>query len=81
MEEVFIPVRLLKRTPPCLVLPNLDQSTDTVSMGIAKLTTLTMIVADSTKLAGWLTACCLACTLSHCAARGVRALFMLIDKG
>jgi hypothetical protein len=28
---------------------------------------------------GWLTACCLACTLSHCGARGVRALSMFID--
>uniref|UniRef100_A0AAZ3S467 PDZ domain-containing protein 11 n=1 Tax=Oncorhynchus tshawytscha TaxID=74940 RepID=A0AAZ3S467_ONCTS len=31
-------------------------------------------------LAGWLTACCLACTLFHCGARGVRALSMLVDK-
>ena len=29
---------------------------DKVSMGIAELTTLTVLVADSTKLAGWLTA-------------------------
>uniref|UniRef100_A0A4W5R092 Uncharacterized protein n=1 Tax=Hucho hucho TaxID=62062 RepID=A0A4W5R092_9TELE len=43
MEEVFIPVRLLRRTPPCLVLPNLGRGTDTVSMGIAELTTLTML--------------------------------------
>ena len=49
---------------------------NTVSMGIAELTTLTVLVADSTKLAGWLTACCLACTLSHCGARGVRVLFV-----
>ena len=54
MEEVFIPVRLLEGTPPCLVLPNLDRGTDTVSMGIAELTTLTVLVVDSTKLAGWL---------------------------
>nr|AAX31108.1 SJCHGC09823 protein [Schistosoma japonicum] len=46
-------------------------------MGIAELTTLTVLVADSTKLAGWLTACCLACTLFHC---GARALSMLVDK-
>ena len=51
MEEVFILVRLLRRTPACLVLPNLGQGTDTVSMGIAELTTLTVLVADSTKLA------------------------------
>ena len=80
MEEVFIPVRWLKRTPPCFVLLNLDQGTDTVSMGIAELTTLTVLVADSTKLAGWLTACYLACTLFHCGAREVRALSMLVDK-
>jgi hypothetical protein len=80
MEEVFILVRLLKRTPPSLILPNLDQGEDTVSMGIAELTTLTVLVADSTKLAGWLTACCLACTLFHCGARGVRALSMFVDK-
>jgi hypothetical protein len=54
MEEVFIPVRLLRRTPPCFVLLNLDRGTDTVSMGIAELTTLTVLVADFTKLAGWL---------------------------
>ena len=53
MEEVFILVRLLRRTPPCLVLTNLGRGTDTVSMGIAELTTLTVLVADSTKLAGW----------------------------
>ena len=56
MEEVFILVRLLRRTPTCLVLPNLGRGTDTVdtvSMGIAELTTLTVLVADSTKLAGW----------------------------
>uniref|UniRef100_A0A674B2R7 Zgc:110319 n=1 Tax=Salmo trutta TaxID=8032 RepID=A0A674B2R7_SALTR len=52
MEEVFILVRLLRRTPPCLVLPNLGRGTDTVSMGIAELTTLTVLVADSTKLVG-----------------------------
>ena len=80
MEEVFILVRLLRRTPPCLVLPNLGRGTDTVSMVIAELTTLTMLVADSTMLAGWLIACCLACTLFHCGARGVRALSMLADK-
>ena len=80
MEVVFILVRLLRRTPPCLVLPNLGRGTDTVSMVIAELTTLTMLVADSTMLAGWLTACCLACTLFHCGARGVRALSMLVDK-
>ena len=59
MEVVFILVRLLRRTPPCFVLPNLGQgtdTTDTVSMGIAELTTLTVLVADSTKVAGWLTA-------------------------
>jgi hypothetical protein len=49
-------------------------------MGIAELTTLTVLVADSTKLAGWLTACCLACTLPRCGAGGVRALSRLIDK-
>ena len=76
MEEVFIPVRLLRRTPPCLVLPNLDRGTDTVSMWIAELTTLTVLVADSTKLAGWLTAC----TFFHWGARGVRALSMFIKK-
>ena len=54
MKEVFILVRLRRRTPSCLVLPNLDRGTDTVSMGIAELTTLTVLVADSTKLAGWL---------------------------
>ena len=80
MGEVFILVRLLRRTPPYLVLPNLGRGTDTVSMGIAELTTLTVLVADSTKLAGWLTTCCLACTLFHCWARGVRALSMLVDK-
>ena len=41
MEDVFILVRLLRRTPPCLVLPNLGRGTDTVSMVIAELTTLT----------------------------------------
>jgi hypothetical protein len=46
-------------------------------MGIAELTTLTLLMADSTKLAGWLTPWC---TLSHCGARGVRALSMFIDK-
>jgi hypothetical protein len=51
-----------------------------VSMGITELTTLTVPVADSTKLSGWLTACCLACTLSHCGARGVRALSKFIDR-
>ena len=51
-----------------------------VSMVIAELTTLTVLVADSTMLAGWLTACCLACTLFHCGTRGVRALSMLVDK-
>ena len=80
MDEVFILVRLLRRTPPCLVLPNLGLGIDTVSMGIAELTTLTVLVSDSTKLAGWLTACCLACTLSHCVARGVRALSMVAVK-
>ena len=65
MEEVFILVRLLRRTPPCFVLLNLDQGTDTVSMGISEQITLTVLVTDSTKLAGWLTACCLACTLSY----------------
>ena len=77
---VFILVRFLRRTPPCLVLPNLGRGTDTVSMGIAELTTLTVLMADSTKLAGWLTACCLACTLFHCGASGVRALSMFVDK-
>ena len=72
MEVVFILVRLLRRTPPCLVLPNLGRGTDTVSMGIAELTTLTVLV-DSTKLAG------LTWTLSHCGARGVRALPMFVD--
>ena len=43
-------------------------------MGIDELTTLTVLVADSTKLAG------LACTLFHCGARGVRALSLLVDK-
>jgi hypothetical protein len=76
MEEVFIPVRLLRRTPAFLVLPNLDRGTDTVSMGIAELTTLTVLVSGSTKLAGRLTAC----TLSHCGARVVRALSMFVDK-
>ena len=71
-------MRLLRRTPPCLVLLNLDRGTDTISMGIAELTTLTVLVAGSTKLAGWLTACCLASTLSHCGARGVRAMSMLV---
>jgi hypothetical protein len=47
-------MRLLRRTPPCLVLPNLGRGTDAVSMGIAELSTLTVLVADSTKLAGWL---------------------------
>ena len=51
-----------------------------VSMGIAELTTLIVLVADSTKLAGWLTACSMACTLFHCGARGVRALSMFVDK-
>ena len=37
-------------------------------MVIAELTTLTVLVADPTKLAALLTACCLACTLSHCGA-------------
>ena len=50
MEEVFIPLRLLKQTLRCLFLPNLDRCTDTVSMGIAELTKLTVLVADSTKL-------------------------------
>ena len=77
MEEVFILVRLLRRILPCLVLPNLGRGTDTVSMGIAELTTLTVLVAYSTKLASLLTACCLACTLSYC---GVRALSMFVDK-
>jgi hypothetical protein len=80
MEDVFILVGLPRRKPPCLVLPNLGRGTDTVSMGIAELTTLTVLVANSTKLAGWLTACCLACTLFHCGARGVCALSMLVDK-
>ena len=40
----------------------------------------TVLVADTTKLAGWLAACCLACTLFHCGARGVRSLSMLVDK-
>ena len=66
IEEVFFLVRLLRRTPPCLVLPNLGQGTNPVSMGIAELTTLT--------------ACCLACTLFHCGSRGVRALSMSVDK-
>ena len=63
IEEVFILVRLLERTPPCSVLPNLGRGTATVSMGIAELTTLTVLVVHSTKLAGWLTACYLARTL------------------
>ena len=48
-----------------------------VSMGIAE---LTVIVADATKLAGWLTTYCLAWSPSHCWAWGVRALSMFIDK-
>jgi hypothetical protein len=80
MEEVFIPERLLRRTQACLVLPELDRDTDTVSMGKAELTILTVLLAYTTKLESWLTACCLACTLSHCRARGVRALCMVIDK-
>ena len=64
----------------CFSQPTVDRVTDTVLMVIAELTTLTMLVADSTKLAGWLTACCLACTLSHCGARGERALSLLIEK-
>jgi hypothetical protein len=47
-----------------------------VSMGKTELTTLTVLGSDSTKL----TSCCLACTLSHCGARGDRALSLLIDK-
>ena len=76
MEEVFIPVRLLRRTPPCFVLLNLDQGTDMVSMWKAELTTLTVLLVVSIKLA----ACYLTCTLFQCGARGVRALSMFIDK-
>ena len=36
--------------------------------------------ADYTDCASCLTACCLACTVSHCLVRGVIALSMLIDK-
>ena len=61
-------------------VPNLGRGTDTVSMVIAELKTLTVLVADSTKLAGWLTACCLDCTLFHSGAKGVRALSMFVDK-
>jgi hypothetical protein len=63
MEDVFIPVRLLNWTPPWFVLLNLDQGTYMDSMGIPELTTLTVLVAHSTELSGWLTACCLACSL------------------
>ena len=49
MEEVFIPVRLLMRTPPCLFFPTLDRGTDKVSIGIAELSTLPVLVADSTR--------------------------------
>ena len=49
----------------------LDRGTDMVLMGIAELTTMTVLVADSTKLV---------CTLSHCGSRGVRALSMFVDK-
>ena len=52
MEKVYILVRLLRQTLPCFVFPNLGRGTDTVSMGIAELTTLTVLVADTTKLAG-----------------------------
>ena len=43
-------------------------------MGIAELTTLTVLVADSTELASWLIACCLAYTLPHCGARVVKCM-------
>ena len=49
MEVVFIPVRLLRQTPPCFVLLNLGRGT--VLMVIAELTILTVLEADSTKLA------------------------------
>ena len=53
-EEVFIPVILLRWTPPCFVLINLDRGTDTVSMGIAELTTRTVLVAEcGDKLIFW----------------------------
>jgi hypothetical protein len=61
--KVFIPVRLLRWTLPCFVLPNLDRGTGTDSLtGIAE---MTVLEADSTNLACWLTACCLACTLTE----------------
>jgi hypothetical protein len=45
MEEIFIPVRLLRQTLPCFVLLNLDRGTNKASMGIAEPTTLTVLVA------------------------------------
>jgi hypothetical protein len=80
MEEVFIPLRLRRQTLSCFVFLNLDQGTDTVSMGIAELTTLTVLLTDSPKLEGWLTGCRPDSLLSHCGARGVRAMSMFIDN-